>query len=186
MEVITSYAEVREKLNKRYIYFDLDNTLITSVFTILPPHPAMVFCKYGEREPRYSIIRPGVYDLFKMITKEGFDTGILTDAKKNRAAKILKQFGMDQMVDVLITQEALIETEIITRIPRKKKPIYIYKGIHLFDDNPLAYEENLKNCTQVLPFLAQLTCDDKLFCLGSGKVWSEWNDDFQDTDSFKL
>ncbi len=60
-KIIISINELYRKIIVPTIYFDLDNTLITSIFTRLEPMPYMKFYKTGDCEDyRYSIVRPGV------------------------------------------------------------------------------------------------------------------------------
>lgn len=179
--MITECSEMSAIQSQKLLYFDLDKTLIATIFSALEPHHEMRFYKIGEREPRYSVLRPGVHEVFECITKK-FNIGIITDAKTKRALSILKQFNLTRHVSVLVAHEPLLDFEKITCIPRKGKCMQYFNGLLLFDDAQEAKKWNPETCITVKGFQAQLLPCKALIARGCNDYWQNWDSDFVENE----
>lgn len=151
-KVIYDTKQLKNAHNSKCIAFDLDMTIISSVFTNDIPDDKMVFYKKSVSENRYSILRPGIVELLHKLNEDNYSIMLITDASSKRVCTILKQFEIDAFFEYVISRECLSEIEKITGISRRIKPQYIIGYECLVDDLELTRLSNGERCIGIIPF----------------------------------
>lgn len=176
---ISDVDELEKMKAKQYVFFDLDETVIGTVFTNATPKECMRFYKKSVTDNRYSILRPGIKDLLEKIRNDlGYPIAMITNAKYKRAYTILTQFGILSYFDFIISKECLDTLEEKKGISCFCKPMDVFGGILLFDDRKEALEYNQKKCVQVKPFLAKYDENDVLKVCADNQTWVPYSVEF--------
>lgn len=185
MEAIVTLNDIKAKLKNGNILFDLDGTLIATVFTNSMPKKCMKYYKVGESERRYSILRPGVDCVLEQINQR-YSIVLITDAKQKRARTILEQFGLEKYVKAIISRECLIEFEKKFNMSRIGKPIKHFMGDLIFDDKAEVKNQNGIFCSLVPMYLARYDEYDQLWVKGYREVWQLYNAQFIEEESIQV
>lgn len=151
-KVICDIGQLENTHNSKCIAFDLDMTIISSVFTNDIPNDKMLFYKKSVSENRYSILRPGIVELLHKLNEDNYSIMLITDASSKRACTILKQFEIDTFFEYIISREFLSEIEIMTGLSRRIKPQYIIGYECLIDDLEQTILFNGERCIGIIPF----------------------------------
>lgn len=154
-KIISDLKELSHYRIKNFIAFDLDGTLITTIFTNDNPNSLMKFYKFSKTENRYSVLRPGAKELLESLHKKCKPIVIITDASSKRVLKILEQFDLLDTIDYILPREFLISCEPYMKVDRRIKPSDIIPYKLLIDDYEAAKNYNKEKCLKIHPFIAQ-------------------------------
>lgn len=178
-KMISDVDELGMLKERKHIFFDLDATVIGTVFTNSEPKECMRLYKKSVTDNRYSILRPGIRKLLEELKcKINYPLAMITDAKYKRAFTILTQFDLISYFDFIVSRECLDTLEERKGISRFCKPMDIFNGAFLFDDRPEAYEYNRKKCLLVPPFRVRYDEDNNLEACADGMHWIKYSDEF--------
>ncbi|MCR5607722.1 MAG: HAD hydrolase-like protein [Lachnospiraceae bacterium] len=181
-QLLFNYEEIKYIRENEIIAFDLDNTLITTIFTNENVNDkyseVMYFYKKSTYDNRYSVLRPGIKELLELLKKKEYKLALITDASYKRASTILKQFGFCDVFDFVLSREILSEVVNVSKLNRRIKP-YNYIGYKcLIDDYTETIEYNGEKCIPIKPFTAKYI-DNKIMIFDkNGICLSEYFEEF--------
>lgn len=160
------------------VCFDMDGTIIASVFTNEEPNGVMVFYKKSLYDNKYTVLRPGIKELLYKIKCRNIRIILVTDSSTNRACKILEQFSIGQYFEHIIARECLADIEEKTGYPRRVKPYEVIKYSCLIEDYLPAISHNKEKCIAVNKYHGEYK-NGNLYMSGANDILAKYDDVYE-------